>query len=200
MFLLAKSMTGAFLARYTVGAAAALCALAIVLLSSVPLDRSVRRRCLILVSLLALLIPVGRQIAGLRTTRFRADFVDHLVQVQEKQPAPIVLSDDGLFVEITAGPDTRPVPNCYFVYDALPETRTNVDLAVAGLLKVLPLQAQTFDDFWAVHREFNVIGDSSSPVIQRSVREGATVTYRHDVAANIDYWHVMLPAFGPSHL
>jgi hypothetical protein len=104
-----------------------------------------------------------------------------------------VIGSDSEFVELSHYDTSHRLTNCYFVYDAFPSRRTNVDRAIAGLRLVMPLQALPFDRMRTAHSEFVLIGDASDPVIQRSLAEGADISFHQDPGSGLNYWAVRLP-------
>jgi hypothetical protein len=117
--------------------------------------------------------------------------VQKLVRLQQATGVPVVFGDDGLFVELTLA-YPRDIQNCYFLYHALPDNVTNIDVAVHGLQQVMTLQAEPYDTLAASHNSFVFFGAWNTPVLQRAIRDHATVVYHPGTDADFDYWSVQL--------
>jgi len=186
LFIVARLVTGAFAPRYVYEAGVAFCVLLVVLAANLPLTSRWRAVIFLGVPMVFLTIATLR-LARALTFTYREDFVTALVQLQETSEFPVVLGDDGLFVEL-AYSHPGALKNCYFLYDVVPDRRTNVDLAVRGLQQVMPLQAQTYDSMKAAHPTFVFIG-TWGPLLARAVADGGTVHYRPSATVT-DYWIV----------
>ena len=173
LFVLARLLTGAFWPRYVYSAGVALCTLVVVFGAKLPLGRRARTIIFIGVPLLFLTVATFRLSRGL-TFSERREFVNALAQLQRTSALPVVLGDDGLFVEIAYAYPSA-LRNCFFVYDTHPDRRTNVDLAVRGLQQVMPVQAQTWVAMKTVHPSFLYIGNWGDTVLQRALEDGGTV-------------------------
>jgi hypothetical protein len=189
LFLIAKLLTGAFNPGYAAEAGVAFCLLFVVLAAN--LSPSPRWRAVIFVGVPMVFLTISTaRLARSLTFSYREDFVKALAQLQKTINLPVVLGDDGLFVELAyAYPAV--LKNCYFLYDAFPHDRTNVDLAVRGLQQVMPLQAETYDAMKTAHREFLFIGTAGNAVLKRAVADGGTVVY-HPAPSATDYWTVSI--------
>ena len=182
--------TGAFLPRYAIASGAALVMLAAVLLWRL---RGRRERLAIIVAVLPLMfmtVPVLRQATGLRTHQFRVAFTSALEGFQRSTAQPVVIGDDGVFVEVSQGDTAQRLTNCYFLYDALPDRPTNVDKAVRGLLQVWPIRAVSFDSMKERTRQFAFIGNWGDRVLERSLADGARIEPRTDRDSGLAYWQV----------
>jgi hypothetical protein len=193
LFVLARLVTGGFLPRHVYAAAVAVCILLLTLAARAPVDKRWRGPILVMTPLLLLTISVARQArAAVNDHRDRIAFVQQLNYLQQETGQPVVLGDDGLFVELSyAYPQV--VWNCYFLYGA--SGHSQADVTIPGLQRVMPLHAMTFNAWKAQHRSFVFLGNWMDPVLSRAVAERADLKY-HTRADGLDYWTVQL-APGP---
>jgi hypothetical protein len=190
MFVMARLVTGAFLPRYAIGSGAALALLSVVLASHMPGRANRLGVIVVAVPLLFLTVPVVRQLTGLRTHQFRVTFAASLERFQRTATQPVILGDDGVFVELSQSDSAQHLTNCYFLYDAFPDKRTNVDKAVRGLLQLWPIRAMSFDAMKSRTPGFSFIGNWGDRVLERSLADGATIEVRTDASSGLTYWHV----------
>jgi hypothetical protein len=190
MFVIASLRTGAFLPRYTVAAGAALVILAVVLASRI--RGSARYLGLIVAAmpLAFMTVPVVRQVTGLRTHQFRIAFTSGLEAFQRVARQPVVIGDDGVFVELSHSDTKQRLTNCYFLYDPFPDRRTSVDEAVRGLLQVWPIRAMPFDVMKGREPGFAFVGNWGDRVLERSLADGATIRSQTDATSGLSYWQV----------
>lgn len=190
MFVMARLATGAFLPRYALAAGAAVVILSVVLTSRI---RGRARQLSLIVAavpLLFMIIPVVRQVTGLRTDQFRTAFRTSLDGFQRSAHQPVIIGDDGVFVELSQTDTTQRLTNCYFLYEAFPGKPTNVDRAIRGLLQVWPIRAVTFDAMKSRTPAFAFIGEWDDRVLERSRSDGAKIESRTDAGSGLTYWHV----------
>jgi 4-amino-4-deoxy-L-arabinose transferase-like glycosyltransferase len=190
MFVIASLRAGAFLPRYTVAAGAALVILAVVLASRIRASARYLGVIVAAVPLAFITVPVVRQVTGLRTHQFRVAFTSGLEAFQRVARQPVVIGDDGVFVELSHSDTAQRLTNCYFLYDAFPDRRTNVDEAVRGLLQVWPIRAMPFDVMKNRAPGFAFVGNWGDRVLERSLADGATIQPQTDAASGLNYWQV----------
>jgi hypothetical protein len=190
MLVLAKLAVGAFLPRYVLGAGVAICCMSVALLGLVPMEKRRRSQILVFVPVVFMAVPPFQQLTGLLTHRHRATFVERLDHLQRGIGMPVVIGDDGLFVEISHSEPADSLSNCFFVYDVFPTSRTNVDKAITGLMQVMPLRAVSYATVRETHAQFAFIGGSGDRVITRSMQDGAKLTLTRDGADGLEYWIV----------
>jgi 4-amino-4-deoxy-L-arabinose transferase-like glycosyltransferase len=191
MFVLASLRTGAFLPRYTVAAGAALVILAVFLVSRMRGRAGALSLIVAGVPLFFMTVPVLRQVTGLRTHQFRVAFTNGLDAFQHGAHQPVVIGDDGVFVELSQSDTAQRLTNCYFLYDAFPERPNNVDKAVRGLLQVWPIRAMPFDKMKDRAQGFAFIGNWGDRVLERSLADGAKIHFQTDASSGLTYWQVM---------
>lgn len=190
MFVIASLRTGAFLPRYTVATGAALVILWVVLVSRMRGRASHLRLIVAALPLIFMSVPVVRQATGLRTHQFRVAFTAGLEDFQGAARQPVVIGDDGVFVELSQSDTQQRLTNCYFLYDAFPDRPNNVDEAVRGLLQVWPIRALAFDAMKARASGFAFIGNWGDRVLERSLADGATIHSQTDPSSGLKYWQV----------
>jgi mannosyltransferase len=190
LFVMAKMWTGAFHPKFIPAAGAAICLLAIVLASQLATDIRWRRLVFVAVPSLFLAVQAARQVESLFHQSSHGEFAKGLARLQDAERQPIVIADDALFLELMFYDRDSTLTNCYFVYDVLPDHRTNVDKAVAGLATIMPLRAVSFDRWVTEHRSFLYIGDERYPMIRRAAAAGADVSFHHSRDIDVDYWRI----------
>lgn len=190
MFIVARLATGAFLPRYAVASAAALSILAVVLASRVRARPAALAGVVALVPLAFMIVPAARQVSALRTNRYRVAFTASLEAFQRTAQHPVIIGDDGVFVELSQSDTEQRLSNCYFLYDAVPAQSTNVDRAVRGLLEVWPIRAMPFDAMRQRADSFAFIGNWDHPVLTRAKVDGARIEPQTDAASGLAYWRV----------
>jgi hypothetical protein len=182
--------TGALLPRYAIASGAALVMLAAVLVWRLQGRRERLAVIVAVVPLIFVAVPVLRQATGLRTHQFRVAFTSALEAFQRSTGQPVIIGDDGVFVEVSHSDTPQRLTNCYFLYDAFPDRPTNVDKAIRGLLQVWPIRAVSFDGMKARTPQFAFIGNWGDRVLERSLADGARIEPRTDSASGVTYWQV----------
>jgi 4-amino-4-deoxy-L-arabinose transferase-like glycosyltransferase len=190
MFVMASLRTGAFLPRYTVASGAALVILSVVLASRIRGRASYLGLIVAALPLAFMAVPIIRQVTGLRTHQFRVAFTAGLEGFQRVAHQPVIIGDDGVFVELSQSDAAQRLTNCYFLYDAFPDRPTNVDKAVRGLLQVWPIRAIPFDAMRTRASGFAFIGNWGDRVLERSLADGAKVHSQTDSSSGLKYWQV----------
>src|SRR5262249_40109839 len=196
LFALANSLTGAFLPRYVYASGTAICLLVVYLINRLAVDPHHRLVVLAFVPLIFFAVLAVRGITPLQTERFRSEFLMRLHALQQQSPLPIVLGDDGLFVEISyydQQKNHRDLANIWFVYDPQPDARTNVDMAFRGLKKIMPLNAIEYGAARSLGDTWLYLGPWGHPLLQLSIADCATYEFVHDKLLGLDYWILGFP-------
>jgi hypothetical protein len=192
MFVAARLVTGAFHPKYIVASGLALCLIVVALAPRLRLARRTLFVTLIVIPGLSFALAAGRQVRGLQTSRYADAQHAALVHFQDQRPEPVVIGDDADFVQLAYAAGDA-LTNTYFLYDAFPDRRTNVDRAVPGLRLVMPIPAMPYAQMIDTHREFVVVAGNVPPVIQRATADGAIVTVHFDAGIGQRYWSVRYP-------
>jgi len=192
LFIMAKLYTGAFLYRFVNASAVAICLLVLALSVPMTVPPRVRIAALLVIPGLFLALAIARQARGIALAAERDKTVQKLVRLQQSTGVPVVFGDDGLFIEMTFAYPREKLQNCYFLYNALPDHLTNVDVAVQGLQQVMALQAEPFDTLAASHSSFVFFGNWNTAVLRRAIRDHATLVYHPGTETDLDYWAVQL--------
>jgi len=190
LFVMARLWTGAFHPKFVPAAGVSICLLAVALVAGVPMGRRWRQTVLIGMPSIFLSVQVARQGQSLLHQGSHAEFASALATLQATVPEPIVIADDALFVELMHYDRQGKLTKCYFVHDALPAERSNVDKAIVGLAALTPLRVVSFDKWIRDHSRFAYIGDETYPLIRRAVADGAGLTLHRASNVNVNYWLV----------
>jgi hypothetical protein len=138
-------------------------------------------------------VQVVQQVRGLQTASDAEARHAALVRFQQGRSEPVVIGNDADFVQLAYAKGDQ-LANTYFLFDAFPENRTNVDRSVPGLRQVMRLPAMTYDEMLARHRQFIVVDNAVSTAVQRALSDAATVTVHDDAATGVRYWRIQYAA------